>query len=254
MFHDSGKLGIVLQARLGSSRLPGKILLPIEDEPLLFFIEKKFRYLNIPTLFAITNSERDDELEAELRKRDAEFIRGSEKDVLSRFLLCAEKYSFSYIIRVCTDNPFIDIFYFNELVKTFSNYNENVDYLSFSYKDKPVILSHFGIFAEIVSVSALKQVYSDFPEREDYREHVTIGVYSNPDRFKVVLIPLDDKLKKYEGLRLTIDTEEDYNNIIKIRELRGFRDNMQFSEIGELILADNDIFESMKKNIETNKK
>ncbi|WP_367914025.1 hypothetical protein [Leadbetterella sp. DM7] len=254
MFHNSSKLGIVLQARLGSSRLPAKILLPIDDEPLLFFIEKKFQYLNIPILFAITNSERDDELEAELRKRGAEFIRGSEKDVLSRFLLCAEKYSFNYIIRVCTDNPFINIFYLNELLKAFSNCNENVDYLSFSYKEKPVILSHFGIFAEIVSVSALKQVYSDFSGRGDYREHVTIGVYSNPDRFKVVLIPLDNELKKYEGLRLTIDTLEDYNNIIKIRRLRDFRDDMPFSEIGELILADNEIFESMRKIIETNKK
>lgn len=253
MLDNKIKIGIIIQARLGSTRLPRKVLLPIGDISLVNHIVRKFEKSSETTVVATTTSAIDDELATMLEKSKVTFFRGSENDVLERFIVCAEQYKFSHIVRICADNPFVDYSFFKQLLNEFSDLHD-IDYLSFSYRNKPTILSHFGVFAEIVSVKSLKKVHNEFSENKTYREHVTIGVYSNPELFNIKLIPIDELVSKYDGIRLTLDTQEDYNNTLAIRNIEGFRDDMTFREIGELVLSSANVLNSMKLIIQANKK
>jgi len=249
------KKGIIIQARLGSSRLPHKVLLPIVNElNLLQLVINRLRLLAIPIVVATTDEAIDDELVAYLENRKISYYRGSEYNVLERFIGAAEESGFDSVIRVCADNPLLDIPYLNMLVKLWDE-NPNVDYLSYSYKSKPTILTHFGVFAECVSLNALRKVSMFQLSDQRYIEHVTYGVYSNPSVFNVKLIDITDEILLYDGIRLTVDTESDYLHIREVyNKLTVDPLLLDFREVAEWIRNQPILFNSMKNSIIINKK
>ena len=104
-------IGCIIQARMGSSRLPGKVLMNSNNGmPLLYHVINQLRHCSkVKNLvIATTTNQEDDEIEKFANNNTVNVFRGSEKDVLDRYFQCAKKYSFSTIVRITSDCPLID--------------------------------------------------------------------------------------------------------------------------------------------------
>ena len=104
-------IGCIIQARMGSSRLPGKVLMKSDNgKPLLYYVINQLQYCTkVKNLvIATTTNQEDDEIEKFANNNSVNIFRGKEKDVLDRYFQCAKKYSFSTIVRITADCPLID--------------------------------------------------------------------------------------------------------------------------------------------------
>lgn len=202
---------IILQARASSKRLPGKML-------KVFFNGWTIPEIVIRNLLKIFNAKQiilatsihgcDDELQRLAENLGIDCFRGEEQDVLKRFIDAATYGSARNVVRVCADNPFIQP---ESLLKLLQEFDEiDADYLSYRLSDgTPIIKSHLGLFAEIVTFESLLRV-ARLTDEPDYHEHVTNFIYTNPDLFAVQFLDLPDFINDRTDIRLTIDTEEDF--------------------------------------------
>lgn len=203
---------IIIQARSSSTRLPGKVLMPFyQNKTILDLqIEALQSHLpNTPLLVATTDSAADDQLFNHITQKGVDVFRGSENNVLDRFIQAAGHYQKEHIIRVCSDNPFL----LNNEVKDLVIESEKAssDYISYrSSEGTPSIRMHWGFYAEYVSLSALKRVAKETADSL-YLEHVTNYIYSHEDQFNIHWLEADPKLADWLDLRLTIDDIEDFN-------------------------------------------
>lgn len=238
-------LGIIIQARNNSSRLPNKINLPIFDDLTILdiIIQKLKTFNNIKIILATSNNNKDEVLKKYSLKYNIDFFQGSENNVLDRFILACEKYNVNKVIRVCADNPFIDVSLLKTLIDLSSE--KQYDYASYYYNNTPTIRTHFGIFAEYVSLSALKKI-KEATSKNKYIEHVTNYIYENEQTFNILKIPF-----KYKGesIRLTIDDHEDFKllkNIILQNNKLLF---MNYNDIFTFLIKNNEFKKIMKKQI-----
>ena len=203
------QLGIILQARTGSTRMPEKVILPFyQDQSILDLLLEKVKKLGVPVILATTDNPTDDRICALADKHEVPVFRGSENDVLDRFIQAAQAFSFSKIIRVCADNPFLDLAGMKDLIAEFEK--SNADYLSFQLaENKPSILSHFGFWTEAVRLEALEKAQQLTGEKL-YHEHVTNFVYGNPELFNVQFIQANPMVFSRTDIRMTLDTPEDF--------------------------------------------
>lgn len=210
----------IIQARLGSTRLPGKILLPFFDGKsiLALLIDKLKRFEGTKIVLATSLDSVNNPLEEMAKNYDIDCFRGSENDVLQRFIDAAEKFNASKIIRICSDNPFLDVNSINQLID-FTTNNPQYDYISFNVNGIPSIKTHYGFWAEYVTLDALKRVKS-LTDELLYHEHVTNYIYTHSEHFNFHLLDTPSILSSHNKIRLTIDTEADFNNAqIIYREL-----------------------------------
>lgn len=244
--------GIIIQARKGATRLPNKMVLPFYQQKgvLELLIEKLLS--NFPTdkiVLATTENPLDDELISIAGKYQIHTFRGSEENVLQRFIGAAETFNFKNIIRICADNPFLDM----EHIPTFMEEidSENVDYVSYKLPSGlPTIKSHLGLFTEAVSLSALKTVKQS-TSLSLYREHVTNYIYEHPENFNLRLLNLPYYIDGTENIRLTLDTIEDF----KIeQELYLKMKNESTRSLVDHIKNDPGILEKMKSEISRHSK
>lgn len=211
VFTNIPKVLIITQARLNSSRLPGKVLRPFASgECILDRLVREFEKVNIPHVVATTNSSDDDELVFFLEKKGVKYFRGSESNVLKRFLDCTTDFqSISHIIRVCADNPFLQSHHLNKYLSVLKN-DHQLDYLCYADSDGlPCIKTHWGIYGELVSVVALKNILKDTTE-EYHLEHVTSYIYNNMNMFNTLLLDAPDIIKNRKDLRFTVDNMDDF--------------------------------------------
>lgn len=219
LFMDNNQTGIIIQARTGSVRLPGKMIMPFWKSKsllellLLNFIEDAG---NLPVVVATTNSDKDNELVAICNRLEVPVYRGDEEDVLSRFIGAAESYDFKTVIRVCADNPFFDLPSSLMLVKKLNE--SNADYSGFLIGGKPSIKTHIGLWGEAVTVNALKKA-AILTQEKIYREHVTNFIYSNPENFSLVFSDAPYGLSDRTDLRFTLDTASDFELYVRILDL-----------------------------------
>ncbi len=203
---------IIIQARLNSSRLPHKMIIPFyEDRGILdLIIERLLKHFGKDRLVLATTSKLKDDILADVAlKHKIAVFRGSENDVLDRFIKSAEKESAEQIIRVCADNPFILPEYIENLIEAFDL--DIMDYLSYRFLDNtPIIKSHIGLFAEIMTLDSLVKVRKQ-TDVKIYHEHVTNYIYENPEIFRVKFLDLPEIILNRRDLRLTIDTIDDFN-------------------------------------------
>jgi spore coat polysaccharide biosynthesis protein SpsF len=210
-----------------STRLPGKVLRSFSDgATLLEKLVDGLSFSPIPLFVATSNSYADNEIATWCQKRSVKCYRGPEIDVLQRFLDLARNEQLQSVIRVCADNPFFQfdsLDYFLELAVQ----NPNCDYIS--YRDvnlTPSIQTHWGLYGEWVSVSALEKV-NQLTLNKHFREHVTNFIYSNPDRFEICLVEAPEIILERKDLRFTIDDYEDFRNMDKLIGLVGINANMR---------------------------
>lgn len=201
----------IVQARLGSSRLPNKIFLPFYDDATIFslMVEKLKSVPDCDLIIATSDNERDDLIERKAQELGVKCFRGSEDDVLKRFIDAAEANGADKIIRVCSDNPFLDRSAIEELVDKAACSDK--EYISFNVNGTPSIKTHFGFWTEYVTLGALKKVQAMTDEKL-YHEHVTNYIYANPDSFSIGWIEADTSIVNRSDIRLTIDTQADFNN------------------------------------------
>lgn len=216
-------ISFIIQARLGSTRLPGKILLPFyKDQSIIaLLIEKLKQFKDIRIILATSTNPINDTLETIALAHNISCYRGDEDDVLQRFIDAAEYYNTHQIIRICSDNPFLEINSIGKLLE-FAKNNPEYDYVSFNVNGTPSIKTHYGFWTEYVTLNALKKIKSITNEHL-YHEHVTNFIYTHPDIFNYHLLETAPILKTHDNIRLTIDTESDFKNaqIIyeKLREI-----------------------------------
>lgn len=206
--------GIIIQARTGSTRLANKILLPFSGKERIIdiLLERiKASCPSMPVVVATTEREQDAVLARVAEEHGVLCYRGSESDVLGRFIGAAECYGIDRLIRVCSDNPFLqsDTFplFFSQADRLSG---EGVDYLSYAFADgTPVIKSHLGLFSELTTLTALRRV-AELTADGAAHEHVTIYLYTHPELFRVHFLPLPAELEGRRDLRFTLDTPDDF--------------------------------------------
>ena len=199
------KISCIVQARVNSKRLPGKILMPVFGKSLLqHLLERLKRLKTIDDLIVATTKHKLDDETAKIAKLiNVKIYRGDEHNVLKRYYDCAKINKSSIIIRVTADCPLIDIKYINELLKIFLK--NDYDYLS------NLDLNYLpdGFHCEIFNFRSLEKAQKLAKSKFD-REHVTSFLWSNPKIFSIHHY-CGKKLKNHsKDIRLTLDYHEDY--------------------------------------------
>jgi spore coat polysaccharide biosynthesis protein SpsF len=245
---------IVVQARMNSSRLPGKMNRPFfKKKGILQIILERLVEKFQPELIvlATTTNRADDDLIKLANECGVDYFRGSEFDVLSRFIEVGKVYKSEYLVRVCADNPFIMPDFISQLIIS-SKEDDNFDYIGYKLDDgTPLIKSHLGIAAEVVSMNALKRI-SDYTSENLYHEHVTNYIYSNPALFNIKWLPLPDLISSRTDIRLTVDTIADFDLMKQLySELSGTTD---LSELVNAVDLNPSMLETMAKQINGNRK
>lgn len=246
-------ISIILQARTGSTRLPSKMTKCFyEGMSLLDIIIMRLKAAGIPIIVATTTNRNDDLIENIARLNDVNVFRGSENDVLSRFIGAAEFYNVTKIIRVCADNPLLDIDALIYLIESFSN--SNVDYWCYSTKNKiPTIKTHYGFWTEGVTLDALKRAQSSTTEKI-YKEHVTNFIYLNKNLFSIHYEVIHPSIERNQ-IRLTVDSYEDFSLIKNIySELIKEKINLKALEVSDFISKRNEWLQIMNTEIDKNSK
>lgn len=250
------KTGIIIQARVGSTRMPGKVLLPFSKGKniLQIIIErlKKSKH-HLPFVIATSTSAGDDLIESLAKSENVNCFRGDEEDVLDRFISCAKKKGFDKIVRVCADNPFLDIELMDELIS--KSIGIEFDYYSFLVDvDLPAIKTHWGIFTELVSLESLEKVKSMTNEKL-FHEHVTNFIYQHPKVFKISWEKAPPTVYGITDTRFTIDTPGDFELMQRIAAVLAERGNTPNFRNALLILDElPDIKKHMKEQITANSK
>lgn len=243
-----------IQVRLKSSRLPGKVLMPVADDlPLIDAVHHRLRqskfYSPGNTCFLTTKNPADDDLVTHFKKHNWQFLRGDEDNVFSRFVEACRRFRPDYFFRICADNPFLEVRFIDELIRTTEN--GEYDYLSFATPNgTPVIKTHYGFFAELIRADAFQQIEQS-ELNQATREHVTPIFYEHPDQFNIRLLQMPAALVD-ERIRLTVDTPEDLEIV---REILAKVDlNADIEAIYETLKTAPYLLERMQKQKELHKK
>lgn len=190
-----------LQARMRSTRLPGKVLLTIQGRSILERAVERLRAARSVDGVAVltTNLEEDEAVVAEARRLAVEVYRGPDRDVLARFRQAADVFRPDVIVRATADNPLIDIGSIDRITHTLRS--KSLDYCM--ERDLP-----FGAATEAVTYPALERV-DRLARQPHHREHVTIYIKEHRDDFRTEY-PFPPEALRHPDLRITVDTLEDF--------------------------------------------
>lgn len=246
-------IGIIIQARLGSTRLPGKILKQFYGcETLLETVINNLQKTGAKIIVATSVNPNNDKLEIFLEERNIIVYRGSEDDVLSRFIGAAEENGVDGVVRICSDNPFLDWHGVATLIEK-AKFSD-ADYIGYHINNTPSIKTHFGFWGEFVTLNALKRVAATTDEKTAH-EHVTIYIYTHPEEFKCEWIDCPDFLQGRNDIRLTVDNPEDFNNAQKaFAYLHESNPDFGLEDVVQYIDSHKELQESMKQMIANNQK
>ncbi len=201
----------IIQARMGSKRLPGKIMMTIGGKTIVEHILsslKKCKYIN--TIYLATGSgTENDILKRVTEKLNVNFFKGPEDNVLERFwqVLELEKQKnkeYQLIVRICADSPFIDYKEVDNLIK--AHQKAQCD-LSINYNHPTGLPCGFGV--EVISYNALKESY-ELAETEEHKEHLDEWILQHPEKYNILKVPVT-KSKQCYPINFSIDTQDDFN-------------------------------------------
>ncbi|MBN1057660.1 acylneuraminate cytidylyltransferase [Clostridium botulinum] len=201
------KVVCIIQARMGSSRLPGKVLKSICDKTILEHdINRVKLSSNIHEIVVATTTNcEDDRIVEEAKRLGVNYFRGSEKDVLSRYYFAAKKSNADIVIRITSDCPCLDYKILSNMINMYLDKSSNVDYMNNTIERT----YPRGYDIEIFSFAALEKAFIN--AKEDYeREHVTPYLYDLNNKFRILSYK---NSKDYSKYRVTLDTEEDFKVI-----------------------------------------
>lgn len=202
-------IAAIIQARVSSTRLPKKVLLPLGDTTVLGSTVRQLKKAKrIDRVIVATSTEReDDAIASHCAEIGVECCRGSLNDVLDRYYLCAKSVDAETIVRITADCPVIDPDLIDLVVEEFNR--GKWDYVS---NGKMESTYPDGMDVEVFSFGALESAWKEakFPSE---REHVTPYIWKHPERFRVHEIKTSEDLR---AVRITIDEPEDYEVLKEI--------------------------------------
>lgn len=244
--------GIIIQARMGSTRLPGKVLMDFcEGQTILDILLKTISKsgISIPIILATGNGKENQPIVSFCKKNKIPCFVGEEENVLQRLIDCADFYKIDYAIRICADNPFLDSIFLQQLYQN-GQQNLEMDYAGFKTDEEtPAIRSHWGLFTEWVKVKALKET-ADFTQQLIHQEHVTNFLYQNPEKFNLHWLRAPESIWEKPQLRFTIDSLEDFKNMQYLyTKLKDANATINSKEIIEMAYSDPAITSIMNAQI-----
>ena len=192
---------VVLQARMSSTRLPGKVMTQINGHPMIYWEISRISKAKLVNkiVVAISDQSSDDILADYLDSIHQEYIRGSLDNVLSRYVKAEEIYNPSAIIRLTADCPLVMPELIDQYLEIF--HKEDLEYLSntieLSYPD--------GLDIEIIAPGIFKKLL-EFSLSKEEKEHVTLGIYSRKDKFRTYNVSNKTNISQF---RWTMDTSDD---------------------------------------------
>ena len=220
------KIYAIIQARMSSTRLPGKILMELYGKPVIQnIVERVGRCEKINEVVVATSSDvTDDSVATFLQNHNINVFRGDLDNVLSRYYHCAKDYGADCVIRLTGDNALVDSEIIDEAIDIYQK--NSIDYLD--YKSTLPL----GMAVEIFSFDALEKAYMG-AENTECLEHVTPYMRENPHVFSIMsyINPSDED---HSNLRFTMDTMEDYEFVSCIYSY--FRGNMfNYNDVLEVL-------------------
>ncbi len=204
------KTVIIVQARMTSTRLPGKVLQTVLGKPLLEYQIERLQRVRLANQVVIaTTTNRADQPIVDLADRLAIcYFRGSEPDVLSRYYEAACLYQADTIVRITSDCPLIDPTVVDRVIQFYQEHHPHLDYVSNCLQRS----YPRGLDTEVFSFTALAEAFA-LAQTTAQREHVTPFFYQQPDRYRLATIqsPTDQSHHRW-----TVDTREDFELIRRI--------------------------------------
>lgn len=200
-------VAIIVQARMTSTRLPGKILKTVLDKPLLAYELERLQRVRLADqiIMATTVNATDQPVVDLCNTLGILSYRGSEQDVLSRYYEAACQYPSEVIVRITADCPFIEPALVDEVIRLYLEEPQAYDYVSNTHDAGfPV-----GLATEVFSFNALETAYREASQPYE-REHVTPYIYQHPARFRLGHLRSERNLSHN---RWTVDTPEDFELI-----------------------------------------
>lgn len=204
------KTVIIIQARMGSTRLPGKILKEVLEKPLLSYQIERLKRVTLADeiVLATTTNSLDQKVVDFCRQEQISFFRGSEDDVLSRYTEAAKHFDAKVVVRVSGDCPLIDPKIVDKVIGFYFQHYPTYHYVSNTLERT----YPRGLDVEVFSLSALEQA-AKASTRPEEREHVTPYIYRHPELFALANVAHSTNESHH---RWTVDTEEDFQLIAKI--------------------------------------
>jgi spore coat polysaccharide biosynthesis protein SpsF len=190
----------IIQARMSSTRLPGKVLLPLSDKPVLEHVIQRVKNCKLvdKVVVATTVHDSDDIIEDWCKKNNFEYYRGSLEDVLDRFYKVASQFKAENILRITADCPVIDSGIIDEVIEKYHEGNFDFYGLSGEFPD--------GLDCTMFSFKALETAWKN-SKLQSEREHVGPYMVNHPELFAIGGY---EKFKNLGHLRLTLDDPRDY--------------------------------------------
>lgn len=240
-------IAAIIQARMSSSRLPGKIMMEACGKTMLehmIFRIKQSKKLD-EIIVATTTNKLDDVIENWCINNDIKYFRGPENDVLKRFKLAKDFFGVDIIVRLCSDCPLIDPKTIDDVIEIFEL--NNYDFVSNSF---PVEGRKYpdGMSVEVFSSELLEET-DKFAKKPSEREHVTFFMWMQPQKYKIFRLDYKKDLSKF---RLNLDYIQDYRLIRSVFEALYYENNLfTMNDIVIWLESHSDIYE-FNKNIKPN--
>lgn len=227
-------IAAIIQARMPSTRLPGKVLKEVMGKPLLGYLIERLgfcRHLD-EIIIATTLNEEDEPIVLFAESSGVRLYRGSEHDVLDRFYQAARKFAVEHILHITGDCPLIDPQVCDHVVEVFLSSKVDVVHTGPTYSE--------GVDSVALSFRALERAWREATLRSE-REHITLYLYNHPDLFKKVTLVNETDDSKY---RFTVDEREDLFVVEKVLKALYREGSRPFTmrDVKEFLDANPDIY------------
>lgn len=217
-------LGIIIQARTGSTRLPNKVLLKFGKKTILEHVIQRVKKVNFKkkVIIATTINKKDKKIVQIAKKNNCLFFKGSAQNVLKRYFECSKKFKLNTIVRICSDSPFIDPKIIDTAYKIFKK--KKYDYVSNIVN--PTYPA--GMSVEIFNFESLKKTAEAKTDKKE-QEHVTPFIYKNNEMFQIKNFETKRNFKNY---RFSVDFKKDF---VAMKNLYEIMDKSKKNTLNHLI-------------------
>lgn len=223
------KIGITIEARMGSSRLPGKTLKTLYGQPMLARMIERLKQSKLADIIVLATTDQPQDLPVvDLAKQlGIGYYQGSSDDVLDRVLKAAQKYSIDLIVETCGDCPVVDPKILDMQIQAFLD--NKVDFVGCHLKPT----YPYGLDGKLFTTKTLEEVSRLTNDPPD-RENVSLYIYEHPDRYRLLNLEAKGRFKRPD-LRLVVDHQEDFDLIEEIyRELYDRNPAFDYGDILDL--------------------
>jgi spore coat polysaccharide biosynthesis protein SpsF len=241
MMAEALRIAAIIQARMGSSRLPGKILMDIAGVPMLARVVERVKCSEIiqDVIVATTVDPEDDIVLQFCNKREYACIRGENHDVLSRYMKAAQTYNADIIVRITADCPLMDHHVIDKTLEAFLSAYPEAQFGTNRGLNQIERTYPIGMDVEVMTFEVLKLAYHE-AKKPYQREHVTPFLYETVGRFQKISI---DSGGEYGDQRWAVDTPEDLKFVREVFTHFAGREDFTFEDVISLLERETELLE-----------